>query len=159
MEDLSNYDQLRDAARQQYLSTRPVSSPALKEYVHFTAEGFNHIIFKGPRKERERSSQILRFKLLPRAIDLVGYANTHQEYEETIGQFEVKTHKKRVWKPKPVKYWGIIAITSGRKIKVILRKIGDNGRLHFWSVVPAWTTNKYRDLKLFGTMKGDPEED
>lgn len=64
-----------------------------------------------------------------------------------------------MFKPKPVRYWGIIAITEGRKIKVILRKIGDNGQLHFWSIVPAWTTNKYRDMKLFSTMKGNPDED
>jgi len=46
-----------------------------------------------------------------------------------------------------VRYWGIIAIIEGRKIKVIIRKIGDNGALHFWSVVPAWTTNRYRDIE------------
>ncbi len=159
MEDLSNYDQLKNDTQSLYASTPPAHSPALGEYVHFTAEGFNHIVFKGSRREREHSSQILRFKLLPRAIDLAGYANTYQEYEETIKQFEVKHHKKRVLKTKSVKYWGIIAIRGGRKIKVILRKIGDNGQLHFWSVVPAWTTNKYRDLKLFHTMKGNPEED
>ena len=58
-----------------------------------------------------------------------------------------------------VKYWGIIAIISGQKIKVIVRKIGNNGSLHFWSVIPAWTTNKYRDTKFFTTMNGCPEED
>lgn len=159
MEDLSNYDKLREDAQKLYNSTKPIFSPALNEYVHFTAEGFNHIIFKGSRSERERPSQILRFKLLPRAIKLIGHSTTYQEYEETIKQFEVKSHKKKMLKPRPVRYWGIIAITDGRKIKVILRKIGDNGQLHFWSIVPAWTTNKYRDMKLFSTMKGNPDED
>jgi len=159
MEDLSNYEKLRDDARTFYTSTRPVQSPALGEFVHFTAEGFNHIVFKGSRSERERSSQILRFKLLPKAVKLIGLSTTYQEYEETLKEFEVKSFKKKVRKSKPVKYWGIIAIINGRKIKVILRKIGDNGQLHFWSVVPAWTTNKYRDIRLFSTMKGNPEED
>ena len=159
MEDLSNYDKLREDAQKLFSATRPVLSPALNDYVHFTAEGFNHIIFKGSRSERERPSQILRFKLLPRAIKLIALSTTYQEHEETIKQFEVKSHKKKMLKPKPVKYWGLIAITEGRKIKVILRKIGDNGQLHFWSIVPAWTTNKYRDMKLFSTMKGNPDED
>ena len=159
MEDLSNYEKLRGDAQQFYASTRPVQSPALGEFVYFTAEGFNHIVFKGSRSERERPSQILRFKLLPKAIKLVGLSTTYQEYEETLKEFEVKSFKKKVRKSRPVKYWGIIAIIDGRKIKVILRKIGDNGQLHFWSVVPAWTTNKYRDLRLFSTMKGNPEED
>lgn len=57
-----------------------------------------------------------------------------------------------------VQYWGIIAIVDARKIKVIIRKIG-NGSFHFWGVIPAWTTNKYRDTKFFTTMKGCPEED
>ena len=159
MDDLSNYDKLRDDTQKFYANTRPVKSPTLNEVVHFTAEGFNHIIFKGSRSERDRTSQIMRFKLLPRAIKLIEVATTYQEYEETIKQFWVKTHKHQVQKSKPVKYWGIIGIIEGRKIKVILRKIGDNGQLHFWSIVPAWTTNKYRDAKFISTMKGDPEED
>lgn len=159
MEDLSNYEKLREDAQKFYTNTHPIKSPALGEYVYFTAEGFNHIVFKGSRSERERPSQILRFKLLPRAVKLVELSTTYQEYEETLKEFEVKSYKKKVRKSKPVKYWGIIAIVDGRKIKVILRKIGDNGQLHFWSIVPAWTTNKYRDIKLYSTMKGNPDED
>lgn len=159
MEDVSNYEKLREDAQKFYISMRPIQSLALGEYVYFTAEGFNHLIFKGPRSERERPSQILRFKLLPKAIKLIKLSTTFQEYEETLKDFEVKSYKKKIRKSKPVKYWGIIAIIDGRKIKVILRKIGDNGQLHFWSIVPAWTTNKYRDIKLFSTMKGNPDED
>lgn len=159
MEDLSNYEKLRADALQFYNNLRPIRSPALDETVHFTAEGFNHIVFKAPRREREKPSQIMRFKLLGRASKLIALSTTFQEYEETIREFEMKSHKKRVRKSKPVKYWGIIAIIDGRKIKVILRKIGDNGQLHFWSIVPAWTTNKYRDVKFASTMKGNPEED
>ena len=159
MEDLSNYEKLRTDAERFYDEQRPVHSPALGERVHFTAEGFNHIVFKSARREREKPSQIMRFKLLARAVKLVGLSTTYQEYEETLREFEVKSFKKRMRKSKPVKYWGIIAIVDGRKVKVILRKIGDNGQLHFWSVVPAWTTNKYRDAKFVSTMKGNPEED
>ena len=158
MEDLSAYDKLRDDAQALFATTKPVISPALNEQVFFTAEGFNHIIFKGNRRMREYPSQVMRFKLLPRAIRLIGHANVFQEFEETVKQFQVKSRKKRVTKSKPVRYWGIIAIFEGRKIKVILRRIGE-GQLHFWSIVPAWTTNKHRDAKFVTTMKGNPEED
>lgn len=158
MDDLSNYEKFREDTQALYASTRPVMSPALNEQVSFTAEGFNHIIFKGARSIREYPSQIMRFKLLPRAIGLIGHANTFQEYEEASKEFEIKTRKGRERKSKTVRYWGIIAIFEGRKIKVILRRIG-NGQLHFWSIVPAWTTNKYRDVKFVSTMKGNPEED
>lgn len=92
-------------------------------------------------------------------MKLIELSTTHQEYEETLKEFEIKSFKKKVRKSKSVKYWGIIAIIEEHKIKVILRRIGDNGQLHFWSIVPAWTTNKYRDFKLFSTMKGNPSED
>ena len=159
MEDLSNYHKLREDAQKFYHSIGRVMSPALHQHIHFTAEGFNHLIFKGSRSERERPSQILRFNLLPLAVKLVGLSTTYQEFEESIKEFDVKSHKKRVRQSKPVRYWGVIAIIEGRKIKVIVRKIGDNGAMHFWSVVPAWTTNKYRDIRFFTTMKGRPEED
>lgn len=159
MEDLSNYHKLREDAQRFYNNIGRIMSPALNQQIHFTAEGFNHIIFKGSRSERERPSQILRFKLLPLAVKLVGLSTTYQEFEESIKEFDVKSHKKRLRQSKPVRYWGIIAIIEGRKIKVIVRKIGDNGAMHFWSIVPAWTTNKYRDTRFFTTMKGDPDED
>lgn len=158
MEATSDYERQKATAHAVYTRTKPVLSPALGERVSFTAEGFNHILFKGSRRERERSSQIMRFRLLPRAIRLIAHANTFQEFEEKSREYEVKVQKKRRLKTKLVRYWGIIAIFEERKIKVILRKIG-NGQLHFWSIVPAWTTNKHRDVKFVSTMKGDPETD
>lgn len=154
----SEYEKIKTGAQEFYALTKPVRSPALDEEVRFPAEGFNHIIFKSGRRERERESQIMRFKLLPRAVRLIAHANTFQEFEETAKNVEVKTHKRREMRSKAVLYWGIIAIFEGRKIKVILRKVG-NGQLHFWSIVPAWTTNKHRDAKFVSTMKGHPEED
>ena len=158
MEEASNYDHQKDAAQALYASTKPVFSPALGEMVSFTAEGFNHILYKGGRSARERGSQIMRFRLLARAIRLIGHANTFQEFEEAAREYEVKVRKRRQLKTRLVRYCGIIAIFEERKIKVILRRIG-NGKLHFWSIVPAWTTNKHRDIIFASTMKGDPETD
>jgi hypothetical protein len=44
------------------------------------SEVFNHIIYKGSRSERERPSEILRFKLLPLVLKLVKISTTYQEY-------------------------------------------------------------------------------
>jgi len=159
MEDVSNYEKLKEDAQKFYNGISSVFSPAFKEKIHFTSEGFNHIVFKSPRTEREKTSQILRFKLLPLAVKLIKESTTYQEFEETLKEFEIKSYKKKSRESKSVKYWGVIAITDGRKIKVIIRKVGDNGGMHFWSIVPSWATNKYRDTKFFTTMKGDPEED
>lgn len=159
MEDLSNYEKLRAVSLSFYNSIGSIHCPAFNGKVVFNAEGFNHIVFKRKRAERERPSQIMRFKLLPQALKLAKLSTTYQEFEETLKEFEVKSFKKRVKKSRPVKYWGIIAIIDNRKIKIIIRKIGDNGIMHFWSIVPAWTTNKYRDCKFITTMKGNPDED
>jgi len=159
MEDLSNYEKLKEDAVNFYHGIGKIRSPVLEQDVYFTAEGFNHIVFTNSRSERERSSQILRFKLLPLVVKLTRISTTYQEFEETLKEFNVKSYKKTVKKTRSVKYWGIIAIIDGRKIKVILRKVGENGNIHFWSIVPAWVTNKYRDIKFFSTMKGNPEED
>lgn len=159
MEDTSNYEKLREDSQKFYNKIGKIFSPIFNQEIYFSAEGFNHIVFKRAHSERERPSQILRFKLLPLAIKLIKTSSTYQEFEETLKEFNVKHFKKKVRQTKPVKYWGIIAIIDGRKIKVIIRKIGDNGFMHFWSVVPAWTTNKFRDNKLFSTMKGNPDED
>lgn len=158
MEDLSNYEKLREDSQKFYNSIGKVFSPALSCEISFSAEGFNHIIFKGSRSEREKKSQILRFKLLPLAIKLLKLSTTFQEFEESLKEFDFKSFKKKVRKTKVVKYWGIIAIIDSRKIKVIIRKIGE-GSAHFWSIIPDWATSAYRDIKMFPTMKGNPEED
>lgn len=134
------------------------SESALNQLVYFTAEAFEHIKYKRARAERDKSSQIMRLKMLPRAITVIKLSTTIQEFEEIVKIFTIKQKKKRVQASKQVRYWGLIAIIENRKIKVILRKIG-NGQLHFWSVIPAWTTNKYRDTKFISMMKGEPEED
>ena len=105
MEDLSNYEKLRQDAQKFYSQIGHAFSPVFSQNICFNAEGFNHIILKGSRKERERPSQILRFKLLSLATKLIGLSTTYQEFEETIKDFEIKSHKKRVHKTIPVRYW------------------------------------------------------
>ncbi len=159
MENDKEYQIQRDNALNLYNKVNSVFSPTLQTKITFPAESFNHIIFKNARSEREKPSQLLRFKLLPLAVKLIELSTTYQEYEESFLEITIKRHKKKVKANRGIKYWGIIAILNGQKIKVILRKIGDNGSLHFWSVIPAWTTNKFRDAKFYTTMKGCPQED
>ena len=59
MEDFSNYEKLKENTSSFYLEIRKIFSPALNEEITFSAEGFNHLVFKGSRSEREKSSQIL----------------------------------------------------------------------------------------------------
>lgn len=159
MSILSNYEKIRKETFRYYSKINTIFSPAFNEKIFFNSEGFNHIIYKTSRREREKSSQLMRFKLLPLAVKLIEKSTTFQEYEEIIKEFDVKRHKKRVRVSKLVKYWGLIAIIESKKIKVIIRQVGEDGAMHFWSLIPAWSTNKYRDVKFVTNMKGNPEED
>lgn len=158
MVDISNYDKLREDAQHLYTTFEQVICPALDVPISFSSHGFNHVVYRKGRNERDRSSQIMRFKLLARAYELVSRTITFQEYEETLKEFVIKKNKQKQRVSKTVRYWGLIAILNNRKIKVIIRKVG-NGTAHFWSVIPAWVTNKNRDEKFIRTMKGDPEQD
>jgi len=159
IDDLQGYNRIKFEAQQFYSSIGHVRSPALNQDIFFSSEGFNHIIFKNSRSERERPSQIMRLRLLPLACKLIGLSTTYQEFEEILQSFVIKRHKRKLLVTQSVKYWGIIAIIEGRKIKVIIRKIGGGGKLYFWSIIPAWVTNRYRDSKFISTMKGQPAED
>lgn len=159
MEDISNYEKIKEDSKRFYEQIGKVVCPAFSQEVFFTSEGFNHLVYKNDRRERDKKVQIMKFKLLPLAQKLVSLTTTYQEYEETLQEFRVKKFKKAVQETKVVKYWGIIAILEHRKFKVIIRKIGDNGQLNFWSVIPAWVTNYHRDIKLISTMKGDSNDD
>jgi hypothetical protein len=158
MQDISNYDKIREDAKAFYDKVGQVHCPAFGN-IYFNAEGFNHLIYKGNRKERDKGLQIMKFKLLPIAVKLLKLTTTYQEFEDTLQEVHIKKFKRRVTETKVIKYWGIIAIIESRKIKVIVKQIGDNGNKHFWSVIPGWVTNHYRDIKLIQTMKGDAKDD
>lgn len=159
MQDTSNYEKTREDAHHFYQNIKRIRCPVLnKEFVHFTAEGFNHLIYKRARKERNKNEQINKFKLLSKAKNIIEISTTYQEYDESITQVRKKRRKKIVQESAIVKYWGFIAIMQGYRIKVIVRQIG-RGQKHFWSVIPAWSTNQYKDIKIIRKAKGNLEED
>ena len=122
MIDTSNYDKIREDAEKYYATLADINCPALGLTVSFSSHGFNHLIYRKGRTERDRASQTMRFKLLTKAYELIGLTTTFQEYEDTLKEFRVKKHKEKVSVTKQVQYWGLIAIIGDRKIKVIVAK-------------------------------------
>lgn len=139
MLNLQDYTTLKEEARKFYDDIGRVYCPALQKSVRFNAAGFNHIIFKKERAERDKHLQAQRFKLLPSALKLVAVATTYQEFETT---------------KHGVLYWGIIGIIENRKLKVVLKKPSTSNEIDFWSVIPDPITSKRRDLNFF-EMMGD----
>ena len=96
MENLNEYQNQKNNAQNFYNNINSVFSPVLQLKITFPAEGFNHLVFKNARSEREKSSQLLRFKLLPLAKKLIEISTTYQEHEETTGEFTFKKYKKKI---------------------------------------------------------------
>lgn len=105
MQDISNYEKIREDAHSFYQQKGAISCPALNnELVHFTAEGFNHLIYKGKRRERSKNDQITKFKLLAKAQTIVEISTTYQEYDESFTTIRRKRFKKIVGETATVKY-------------------------------------------------------
>jgi hypothetical protein len=152
------YNSAKEKARKYYNALTSMICPALGFEISFPSKSFSHIKYMAKGNVRDMKSQIMRYKLLPLGIKLIGHTNTFQEYEEVAQQFSVVHNGSPMMKEANVMYWGLIAIIESRKVKVIIRKVG-NGSPHFWSIVPAWTTNMRRDGKYVRMMKGDPNND
>jgi hypothetical protein len=133
-------------AKRIYSKIGKVSCPALNDkYIHFNSEGFNHILYKGKRKERSKQDQFMRLKSIGIASEIVKIATTYQEYDERIELVLVNSGGRKKWAHKIVKYWKLVAILHRKRFSVIIRKVGE-GNYHFWSLIPDWLTTKHGDI-------------
>ena len=154
-----DYERKKTEARTLYGSFMKVLCPALgKESVYFTSEGFNHLIYRGPKKERDQRVQIMKFALLDKAKQILEISTTFQEYEENLKYVRVQRYGKYSHDNVLVRLWGFVAIINKFRVKVVVKKVG-NGKMEFYSVIPAWITRHYRDIKLVETSKGNLEND
>ena len=97
MQDISNYQIIRKNAYNFYRKIGRIRCSALNnEFVHFNAEGFNHLIYKRKRSERNKNDQIMKFKLLPKAKHIIEISTTYQEYDESLTEIDRKKFKKKV---------------------------------------------------------------
>ena len=95
MENISEYHRIRDNAQEIYSKKTYLRCAALSnEIIHFTSEGFNHLVYKGDRSEREKSVQIMKFKLITLAFEIASISTTYQEYDENIKSIRRKRYKK-----------------------------------------------------------------
>jgi hypothetical protein len=130
-----NYRGLRDRARELFERNPRIHCPYFDTEVVLNAEGLHHLRYSAER-ERTKPEQMLKFGLLPLALDVVRKSGTVQEYRriwQPIGKASARDGARPM---KEVEYWGLVAIIGPRpdKIRVILRRVG-NGNVTFWSVM------------------------
>ncbi len=152
-ERLQNYSEIRKYSKELYDTFSKVFSPALGQYIHFTSNGFNHLIYKSAKKERDKKTQILRFDLIKRAKIILERSTTFQEFEEEMEYTRVNRYGKYQSVNLVVKYWGFVAIIDRFRVKVVVRQVG-NSKAEFYSVIPAWITKQYRDMKIINNSTG-----
>ncbi len=102
----------------------PIFCKVLGVDVYFNAGGFFHLRYDGARRKRKGKEEYNKLSLLPLVIPTIKNAHT------VVGEVRNINGKK-------VYYWGITA-TVGKnksKIKVILKRNGENGKVFFWNVM------------------------
>lgn len=155
---VEQYDQIRSEAEAKYKTFGAVACPALSgKLVHFTSEGFNHLIYRIAKQERDRRVQIMRFEMLGKAKELVEKTTTMQEYEVYYENQIKRRFKNKVSVNVKIADIGFVGIIRGFRIKVVVSKQGD-GDFKFVSVIPAWSTQYYRDIKVVRNTKGNVSE-
>jgi hypothetical protein len=106
------YRSLRERTKEIFQDHPRIRSPYFGADVVLNADGFYHLRYSA-RHERSKPEQMLKFRLLPLALDVIRKAGTVQEY-------------RRIWQPigepkagglreaKEVEYWGFVAIIGPR---------------------------------------------
>lgn len=120
---------LKQQARVFFKQNKSITCPAFpKEKITFNSKGLSHLFYKGANKKSTRPIKEIdtRVKLLPSAAKVLELMPLPQE-ETTLTD-----HKGKI-----CNYWAFEAVVDKRRIKVIVRQVG-NGKKHFWSVIPAW---------------------
>jgi hypothetical protein len=158
--DSKKYKNAKEVAEGFFRKNSKINSAALGEVV-LNSAGLSHLIWKDEKRKHKRDwkNQVKRFHLLQYARQILANMSYYQEYLENLEEIKGEHHGKVFKENKIIKYWGFIAIIEDKiRIKIILRKIG-NGNIHFWSIIPIWKTEGYKNIKIVTLHKGDLKED
>lgn len=132
---MSYYQRLRDQTKEIFKNTPEVRCPYFDQSVVLNADGLHHLRYSA-RRERTKPEQILKFSLVPLALEVIKHSGTIQEYRRLWQPIGKPSEHDGLRPAKEVEYWGLVAIIGPRptKIRVILRRVGD-GKIAFWSVM------------------------
>ena len=159
--DGDKFNLAKDNAKRYYESLREVFCPYLEEKIHFNSEGFEHILNKSWNRGRSSVERYIRFRLLPKVVEIIRKSYTIQEYDERKSFVRQRINSRWEKRLKNVKYFVFIALLIEHKIKfkIIIKQI-EGGQPFFWSVYPSWRIERGEngtERKIF--YSGNLEED
>jgi len=115
----SKYKVARDKAEIFYFKKwrgKEKTAPAFNEIVLISRAGWEHIVFQ---KKRSKAEQLRRLETLPLAKKLLETSTTYQE-ERSKGEAQ---------------YFAIVGFVERKRIKVVVRSKGKNGKKYLYSVI------------------------
>ncbi|MBI2459796.1 MAG: hypothetical protein HYV53_04620 [Parcubacteria group bacterium] len=153
--DLEKFNQLKDTTKLSYDKIGCIYSPALQADIVFNSDGFHHLRYDNNRSERNKRVQYNnKFIYFNKAVEILKKSTTIQEYRRSIcaiGNYDRSGFRKT----KIIEWFGFFAIISFSKcirINVVVRRIGEeNGKYHFWSIMPYWTLSN--SVRIVGSKK------
>jgi hypothetical protein len=130
------FKERKNNAKAIFEAEREIYCPYFKTNVVLNSDGFHHLQFSA-RRERGKKSQLLKFNLLPLALDIIRKSGTIQEYRKLLTPIGKPSARDGSTPMKEVEYWGLVAIVREKnvKVRVVLRRVG-TGNVTFWSVMP-----------------------
>jgi len=152
---VGRFDELRQKAEDLYKKQDEIRCPYFNQSIVLNSDGFHHLQFHNNRRERNKREQLLKFRLLPLALQVIEKSGTIQEYRKLLIPVGKASKRDGMRKMKEAQYFGLYAIVGEReqvRIRVVLRRVG-NGNTTFWSVMPG---SKLKDPKLY--KKGITDE-
>ena len=134
--DLNYFNERKEKAKQIFTAEKSIYNPYFCTQIILNSDGFHHLQFSG-RGERSKQEQLLKFSLLPIALNIIKKSGTIQEYRKLLTPIGKPSFNDKSIPMKEVHYWGLVALMGEKQIKVktVLRKVGD-GNITFWSVMP-----------------------
>lgn len=153
--NLDNFDLIKAKGEELYKSFGPIKCPYFNDFVHFNAEGLEHLRYKFRNRDRLAQDQYMRFKLLHLAPQVLKLSRTLQGLSSRQGFERIRRNSTTKLEFVTKVYYEFVAIIDGIRVRIIVRQIKD-GELHFWSIIPFWTELTDHS-RVFGF--GNPEED
>ncbi len=121
-----------------YDNLSDMQCPYFKEKIFFNNKGFRHLFYKSGNRKRSNDEISARSAMLATAHGVLAITTTVQEREIRVSQ-EEDLQVSNIY------FYGFIAIVDDFKLKIVIKRDGEKGKLHFYSVIPHYVTSPKRD--------------
>lgn len=153
---LAEFNNIKSEGEIFYKSIGDIYCPFFAEKVSFNSRGLEHLKFKSRNHSRALTDQVMRFKLLKIAVEIIKVTKTVQGIsEQKVFELNRSNHRNE-YVLINVTYYEFVAVLHGKRVRVIVKQSGDSPKF-FWSIIPFWKVNKSNGKRK---MKyGKPELD